>query len=195
MARPTIKLLGGGIAVVMAAFLATAHAAGPPEKLEPCLSCHGASGTSETEGVPALGAQRANYVLTQLFMFREGMRQADPMNAMANPLTDDDLREIGDLIAKLPAPKPPPDSPDATRMAHGRALAQQYRCSFCHQADLSGQEGAPRIANQREDYLLKSLQTYKSGTRRGYEATMAEALQPVADADLPDLAYYVAHYR
>ena len=53
----------------------------------------------------------------------------------------------------------------------------------------------PRIADQREDYLLKTLREYKSGTRRGYDATMAEALQPVDDSQLVELAYYLAHLR
>jgi cytochrome c553 len=53
----------------------------------------------------------------------------------------------------------------------------------------------PRVADQREDYLLKTLRDYKSGARHGYDATMAEALQPVDDAKLTDLAYYLAHLR
>ncbi len=53
----------------------------------------------------------------------------------------------------------------------------------------------PRIADQREDYLLKTLRDYKSGARRGYDASMAEVVQPLDDAQLVELSYYLARYR
>lgn len=177
------------------AILAAPALAEPPEKLAVCLACHGVSGTSETENVPSLGAQRPTYTLTQLFMFREGLRIVEPMNAMAKPLTDDDLREIGDFMATLPPPKFLGTPPDPARMARGKVLADANRCSFCHRPDLTGQESAPHVASQREDYALKTLREYKSGARRGYDATMAEALQPLDDAAIVELAYYLSHYR
>jgi len=53
----------------------------------------------------------------------------------------------------------------------------------------------PRLADQREDYLLKTLREYKSGARRGYDASMAEVLQPTDDAQLIEFAYYLARLR
>jgi cytochrome c553 len=50
----------------------------------------------------------------------------------------------------------------------------------------------PRIAAQREDYLVKTLRDYKSRARIGYDATMAEALQPVTDEEIAELAYIIA---
>ncbi len=52
----------------------------------------------------------------------------------------------------------------------------------------------PRLAHQREDYLLKALRDYKSGARIGYgNAAMAEELAGMSDADLAALAHYLAH--
>ncbi len=70
--------------------------------------------------------------------------------------------------------------------------SQQNHCNVCHRADFSGQENVPRLADQREDYLLKTLRDYKSGARRGYDATMAEVLQPIDDAQLVEFAYYLS---
>jgi cytochrome c553 len=172
-----------------------AAAADPPQKLAECLACHSETGQSQNDNVPSLGSQNAPYALIQLFMFREGLRVADPMNEMAKPLSDDDLRALSDAIAALPAPKPPADIGDPARIEKARALADQFHCIVCHRPDFSGQENAPRVADQREDYLLKTLREYKSGARHGYDATMAEALQPVADAQLVELAYLLAHWR
>lgn len=189
--------------VLRAAALAAATLGGAPstfaadlsEKMAPCLACHGESGQSQNDNVPSLGGQHAPYTLIQLFLFREKMRVADPMNEMAKDLTDDDLRAVSEAIAALPPPKPPADTGDPARLDRARALTEQYHCNMCHRAAFSGQENVPRVADQREDYLLKTLREYKSGARHGYEATMAEALQPVDDAQLPELAYYLAHLR
>ena len=122
-----------------------------------CFACHGEHGQSETENTPSLGGQQAPYALIQLFMFREKLRTFEPMNEMAKSFTDDDLRNFSDFIAKLPKPAPPADAGDPARMQRGLALAQQNRCNSCHNADFSGKENVPRLANQREDYLAKTL--------------------------------------
>jgi cytochrome c553 len=53
----------------------------------------------------------------------------------------------------------------------------------------------PRLADQREDYLLKTLREYKSGARRAYEPIMVEVLQPISEAAMVELSYYLAHLR
>jgi len=185
----------GWLAVFAAAVLCTPGQAAPPEKLVACLACHGAEGTSETVNVPSLGGQRDAYLLTQLFMFREGLRTAEPMNTFIKPFTDDDLRSAAGFFAKLPPSKPLAGPVDQARLQRGRALAETFRCSTCHSPDLSGQENVPRLAGQREDYTLKTLRDLKSGSRHGYEPIMAESLQPVDDAGLVELAYYISHLR
>jgi cytochrome c553 len=70
-----------------------------------------------------------------------------------------------------------------------------YFCDSCHNADFSGRDNIPRIANQREDYLAKTLREYKSNTRAGYDGTTAEVVQPISDAQITELAYYLAHLR
>ena len=167
-------------------------AAPPPEKLEPCLACHGANGQSETEDVPSLGAQPAKYTLIQLFMFREKLRPVEPMTELTKGWSDADLQQAADFIAALPPPKPPADPADPARLERARALVEQNHCNVCHRPDFSGQENVPRLAGQREDYLLKALREYKSGTRHGYEPTMAEVLQPIDDAQLVEFAYYLS---
>jgi len=52
-----------------------------------------------------------------------------------------------------------------------------------------------RVAGQREDYLLKALRGYKDNSRRGYDAAMAEVVYPLADADLVELAYFLARVK
>jgi cytochrome c553 len=185
----------GGACVVASALLTgtlSAFAAAPPEKLEPCLACHGATGQSETEDVPSLGGQPAKYVLIQLFMFREKLRPVEPMTELTKSWNDADLQQAADFIAALPPPKPTADPVDPARLERARALVEQNHCNICHRPDFSGQENVPRLAGQREEYLLKALREYKSGARHGYEPTMTEVLQPVDDAQLVEFAYYLS---
>ena len=165
------------------------------ERAAPCLACHGEKGQSETENIPSLGAQQAPYALIQLFMFREKLRTFEPMNEMAKAFTDDDLRTFSDFIATLPKPVPPADAGDPARIARAQALVQQHRCNTCHNPDFSGKENVPRLADQREDYLAKTMREYKDNSRHGYEGTMAEVLQPITTDQIADLAYFLARVR
>ena len=59
----------------------------------------------------------------------------------------------------------------------------------------AGQDQVPRIAGQREDYLVKTLREYKSGERRGYDPAMASVVAPLNDQDFVDLAYYLSRVK
>jgi cytochrome c553 len=187
----------GRVAAATAALVAgtLSALADPPEKLVPCLACHGAEGQSQLENVPSLGGQPAPYTVIQLFLFREKMRLVEPMNDMAKGLSDAELQSTADFLAAQPPPKPPADAGDPARLARTRPLIEQHRCNVCHRADFSGQENVPRLANQREDYLLKALRDYKQGTRPGYDPVMQEVMQPLDDAQIVELAYYLSHWR
>ena len=52
----------------------------------------------------------------------------------------------------------------------------------------------PRLAIQREDYLLKSMRDYKSGARLGYGGDLSQELAGLNDQDLIDLAQHLSHF-
>ena len=165
------------------------------ERAAPCLGCHGEKGQSQIENIPSLGGQQPAYGLIQLFMFREKLRVFEAMNDMTKPFSDDDLRTFSDYLATLPKPAPPADVGDPARLQRAQALIQQNRCNSCHDADFSGRDNVPRIADQREDYLAKTMREYKNNSRHGYDGTMAEVLNPVTDEQIGDLAYFIARVR
>jgi cytochrome c553 len=183
------------MALAFASLAFSASAETIEQRAVTCFACHGEHGQSETENTPSLGAQQAPYALIQLFMFREKLRTFEPMNEMAKSFTDDDLQKFSDFLAKLPKPAPPADAGEPVRMQRGLALAQQNRCNSCHNADFSGKENVPRIANQREDYLAKTLSEYKDNSRHGYDGTMADVMGSVSKEQIAELAYYIARVR
>jgi len=164
-------------------------------QLAPCLACHGEKGQSVVPAVPSLGGQPSFYLTVQLLMFRDRLRIAEPMNQVMQGLKDDDLRSMAASLAKLPPPEPVSGPVDRARMESARALIEQHRCNFCHQENYSGEQNVPRLAGQREDYLVKALREYKSNTRRGYDASMADVLYQISDEQILDLAYFLARLR
>jgi cytochrome c553 len=180
------------VAALSLAVATNASAVSLEERLPMCLSCHGEKGTSDNAEIPSLGAQMSPYVLIQIYLFREKQRLNEVMNQMTHDLSDTDLQTFADAIAKLPAPAPAPDAASPAMMERGRALVEKYRCNFCHNADLSGRDNVPRIASQREDYLIKTMKEYKANIRHGYDGSMAEVLQPVTEAEIAGLAYFIA---
>ena len=188
MLRPTL------FALPLILLTASAAQAGLfAERQGQCTQCHGDNGVSRTPNVPSLGGQPELFVLYQLVAFREGTRKVPAMNDMMKGMSDDDLRAAAAYVAKLPAPPPPNTAGDLARMARAEALVAKHRCGFCHNPDFSGHDQIPRLAHQREDYLLKALRDYKTETRIGGGAMMSEVLYPLKDEDLADLAYYMAH--
>ncbi len=135
-----------------------------------------------------------DFTLIQLYLFREKQRVVAPMNTMAEGLTDDDLRTLADAIAKLPPPLPGP-ALTAAEQEQGMALSQQYRCNSCHGADYAGRDQMPRLAGQREEYLVKALTEYKSNARPGYDPAMNAVSQEVKAADIAPLARYLSRFR
>lgn len=178
--------------IVLCAWTARAGADSIQERFAPCLACHGEKGQSANPEIPSLGAQPSPYVLIQLYLFREKLRRLDAMNDAVKGFTDDDLRIFADTISRLPPPPPTADATDPARMARGQALVRQYRCNVCHNPGLAGRESVPRIAGQREDFLVKTMREYKANIRPGYDASMADVLQPISDADILDLSYFAA---
>ncbi len=162
-----------------------------------CASCHGPRGTSSQALVPHLGGQPSFYVTTQLFLFREGRRNDHPlapaMAALARTMSNADLRGFSDAVAALPPPEPAGEAADAARKDRGRALAERHHCLACHGADLAGGRQVPRVGGQREDYLRLALKGFRAGVRLGYTNAMGEALAGLAEADLDDLAHFIAH--
>jgi cytochrome c553 len=71
-------------------------------------------------------------------------------------------------------------------------LIAQHRCGFCHGQAFGGGDAVPRLAAQREDYLLAALQGYKAGARTEYQPIMGEIVRPLDESALADLAHYLA---
>lgn len=161
-----------------------------------CSACHGANGISQMKEVPSLAGQTDGFIQWQLVFFRSETRKNALMTPLAAALGDEDIKNFGAYFASLPPAKASAEGPGASDLKqHGALLARQNRCASCHGVDFAGVAAAPRIAGQREDYLLKALRDFKSGARTGGGgAAMPEAVYPLSDDDLKALAHFFAGF-
>jgi len=188
------RLARAALALAAAAWCAAAPAAGTDaqrEKAAPCAACHGQEGRSVLADIPSLAAQPKQFITTQLVMFREGNRKNPVMNALAAPLTNAEISELGSYFAaQSAAPAAKPLAADAA--GAGRGLVEKLGCVTCHGAELKGQQHIPRLAGQRAEYLRTQLLGFKAGTRFDMDGNMTAAAQPLTPADIETLAAYLS---
>lgn len=66
-----------------------------------CASCHGGDGISSVGLYPNLAGQKAEYLVKQLHAFRTRERNDPVMSSMAEPLSDEIIRELAEYFAGL----------------------------------------------------------------------------------------------
>src|ERR1700704_4254697 len=182
------------LAITCGSSVHAADIAAGKEKAELCIGCHGEGGISQIENIPSLAAQPDMFIQWQLVFFRAGTRKNEQMQPIVEQLNNEDIRNLGAYFASLAAPKAskPDDNPGLSRK--GAEAAAGRRCASCHGDSYAGTKAVARVAGQREDYLVKALNDYKSGLRSGGgQAAMAEVAYPLSEEEITALAHYLAH--
>ena len=187
-------MLAGAIVVGGPGARAADVAAGKAKAAGVCGACHGENGISQTENIPSLAGQLDQYIQWQLVYFRAGSRKNEQMQPVVEQLNNEDIRNLGAYFASLTPPNAaqPDDNPDLS--AKGKQAAVGRRCASCHTDSFAGTKAVARIANQREEYLVKALHDYKTGVRSGGgQAAMADVAYPLNEEEITALAHYLAH--
>jgi cytochrome c553 len=190
--RAAATLVAAALFCVLWPFAAhAADAAAGQQKAQPCVACHGPEGNSANPAIPSLAGQPAQFIATQLLMFREGRRKDAQMSPFAAGLTNADLNNLAAYFAaqKLAPLKSAASSASAEA---GARLAQQYNCTQCHGPALLGQQHIPRLAGQQLEYLKAQLRGFKAATRFDMDGQMTSAAQALSEADIGLLAEYMA---
>jgi cytochrome c553 len=160
-----------------------------------CAACHGPLGNSTNPQVPSLAGQPQLFVETQLVLIREGLRVVPEMKGLLEGVPDADLTKLGHYFA---AQKPQPGTArprDAAAFDRGKALADHLHCASCHAPGYTGQQQVPRLAGQHEPFLASAMKQLRDSPGPGRDTIMAATLRGLKDAELADLAHYLAHSR
>jgi cytochrome c553 len=181
------------------AWIALALATAASAQEASCPACHGASG----EGKPAMNAPRIaglgeGYIARQLDAYANGGRDNPVMSPIAKQLAPEQRRAFAQMYANTESTA---KGQGGAASAAGRKLAtvgdaarQVQACANCHGPDGVGQPPfIPALAGQHANYLVASLQGWKSQARKtdpsGQMSRIAAQLQP---ADIQAVAKYYA---
>lgn len=179
------------VGLAVATVVAHAQADAPPPKAQACTACHGQNGNSTQPLYPILAGQTARYIYLQLKDFQEGRRSDPQMSPMAAGLSRDEMRAIADWFAKQ-KPQPQPFKVDPAKAKLGKAKADETLCTMCHLGGFSGQNEIPRVAGQNYAYVVKQLSDFKARKRTNDAGNMTSVASTLSDADIDNLAQYLA---
>jgi cytochrome c553 len=160
-------------------------------KAQPCLACHGAKGQPPAAGAPSLNGQPPEYLVLQMFLFREGLRDVPQMRGVLDGVKDPELNDMAAYFSAL-KPMTKKSKPDPKLRARGSELASGMGCGSCHMSGFTGQREVPRLAGQAEDYLVASMQAYRDNKRIGTDTNMNGIMSGVKDPDIRALAHFFA---
>ncbi|HTQ74370.1 MAG TPA: c-type cytochrome [Burkholderiales bacterium] len=176
-------------------FLAAGAAHADPEaggkKAAACVTCHGPGGNSASGEYPILAGQTARYIYLELKDFKEGRRTNGLMAPFVAKLSREDMLDLADYFAAQ-KPKPIAFKADPTRAARGRKKADEVLCTMCHLGGMKGQNEIPRVAGQWPEYVIGQLKAFKARTRTNDAGNMTSVAQTLSEADIEDLAHYIA---
>jgi cytochrome c553 len=155
-----------------------------------CKGCHAVdtyNNVYPTYHVPRIGGQSAEYLSSALMLYRDGNREHSTMTAQAASYSDQDIQDIAAFLSSVVPPL-------TVGEAKGQAPEAATVCASCHGANGVGQINTyPYLAGQHQDYLVEALSQYRSGARKGANATVMQAqLMSMSDEDLQAIAAFYA---
>jgi cytochrome c553 len=165
-----------------------------PALAETCAACHGAGGNSRTSGQPSIAGQPKTFIENQLVLIREGLREVPTMAPIVKGLSDEDITALARHFAALPAVPAPTGQAQPQRQRAGAELSKKLLCATCHLPGYVGQNQVPRLAGQDEAYLMTALKQFRDHPGPGRDTIMASTLRGLSDAELADLAHYLARF-
>lgn len=89
-------------------------------------------------------------------------------------------------------PQPQPFKVDPAKAKLGKAKADETLCTMCHLGGFAGQNEIPRVAGQNYAYVVKQLSDFKARKRTNDAGNMTSVASTLSDADIDNLAQYLA---
>ncbi len=148
-----------------------------------CAGCHGEDGNSPKGDTPSLAGQDADYIVAALHAYKNDARQHDAMKNAVLALDKKAMRALGNYYSRL-APKK-----SAVHVMEAPEILAQ-KCDRCHGKNGDKPDAdKPRIAGQRQPYLIKALLAYRNKERQN-----SMMYNMVAELSLVEIKAIAAYY-
>jgi cytochrome c553 len=159
-------------------------------KTDSCAHCHGTDGNSTGSAYPSLAGQTKEYIARQIKSFKEGLRKDPMMSPAAAVLADQDIQDVAEYFSTQTIVRGTFKS-DPAVVAEGKKIADELQCVTCHQPGYKGLNEFPRLARQRQPYLVKQLKDFRDGKRTNDNGVMSVTAQKLTDEQIQALAQYL----
>jgi len=176
---------------------ASGNATEGQEKAAACGGCHGEDGNGSAPIFPKLAGQHPSYIYKQLMDFKTQKRVEPTMNAMAEPLSEDDMQDLAAFYAsqKTSSESGAVNANGKNLYLAGNADSGVPACSGCHSPAGSGNPQAifPKLHGQYSAYVEKTLHDFKAGERANdMNAMMRSVAAKLSEAEISAVAEYVS---
>lgn len=162
------------------------------KKAQLCLLCHKlANANAPRAMVPLLEAQPSRYLYLQTKAYKEKRRPDSIMQTNSASLSDRDMRDIADYLARQ-KPLRATYSLDAAKIAGGGAKAEELKCATCHLPSFAGKGEIPRLAGQVPGYLLAQLEAFQAGKRAHGAGPKAAPALKLSEEETESVAQFLA---
>ncbi|KPN64177.1 Cytochrome c553 [Aliiroseovarius crassostreae] len=164
-----------------------------------CSHCHGAEGEASSRMYPRLAAQNRDYIEKQLRNFRDGTRESDIMNGMAENLSDAQITALAQYYSAQPGLKHRVRSSKQALEAVGYYIyheGNEYTkippCADCHGEFAAGDASLPRLAGQHRYYVVEQLMAFEDRSRTNDSAIMHSVAKNLTELEINAVALYVS---
>lgn len=185
-----MKLFAFAVIAAILPSWALADVTAGAQKSASCSVCHGIDGNSPSGVYPNLAGQSPLYLYKQIKDFKEGRRPNAIMSTMIASLSDEDMHDLADFFSSQP-PNTTPYSADASKIAEGKKITEEAKCSSCHLRSFKGNGVIPRVARQQYAYTMKQLKEFRDGVRTNDGGLMRPLVKDFTDEQLQLIARYV----
>ncbi len=119
------------------------------------------------------------------------MRDIPQMKGLLNNVPDTELTDLAVYYASLVSAKPTAKQ-QPKLFSQVETLSKEMRCGICHLPTYVGRKQMPRLAGQREDYLLSTMRAIKANQAVGRDSIIIASLYAITDEDLQAIAHYLS---
>jgi cytochrome c553 len=171
-----------------------------------CAACHGADGNSADAQYPKLAGQKAAYLYSQLWAFKDGYRRSEVMSGVAATLSDADIADAASFFSQQSVSPDPVINPRLRAggeriYLYGASSGRAPACAMCHgstsQAGMPMMGMMPMMANvpilngQHSAYIIDQLNRFASGERQAM--MMGGIAAALSDSDKEAIAEFLSN--
>ena len=162
-----------------------------------CAGCHGEDGNAAAPIFPKLAGQHAGFLTKQLHDFKSQKRVEPTMNAMAEPLSDQDIEDLAAFYAskKVTTESGAPNVAGEKIYKAGNPATGVPACTGCHGPKGRGNPAAgfPSLHGQYAAYLEKTLHDFKNAERANdTNSMMRQVAKHLSDEEIAAVADYAS---